>query len=47
MPDDATVAEHVGDAWQALKNDRKAAEYWNRGLHLNPDSKSLRQKLRL
>jgi len=47
MPDDATVAEHVGDAWHALKDERKAVEYWKRGLRVEPANPSLRGKLHL
>lgn len=47
MPDDPTVTEHVGDAWHALGNDRKAADFWRLSLKLKPENKTVREKLGL
>lgn len=42
---DPVVFEHVGDAYQALGNYKKAREFWGEAFKLDPDSESIKGKL--
>jgi len=42
---DPTVAEHIGDVYQALNKNSLAREYWNKALDLNPENEVLKEKL--
>jgi len=43
---DPVVAEHVGDAYEALGDMKNAHIYWKKALELNPDNQSLVEKLK-
>ncbi len=42
---DPVVFEHVGDAYRAIGDFKKAHEFWGKAFQLDPDSQSLREKL--
>ena len=46
MPDDPTILEHLGDAWQALRDDSQACAWWERSYRINANNKTLEEKLR-
>ncbi|MDP2991588.1 MAG: tetratricopeptide repeat protein, partial [Kiritimatiellota bacterium] len=46
VPDDPTILEHLGDAWQALHNESQACVWWERSYRINADNKKLEEKLR-
>jgi tetratricopeptide (TPR) repeat protein len=43
--DDATVYEHIGDTYSALKQTTKALEYWQKSLALDRENKMLAGKI--
>jgi len=43
---DPVVAEHVGDAYEALGDMENAHKYWRKALELNPDNQDLVEKLK-
>lgn len=46
MPDDPTIAEHLGDIHAALGQTPEAMAWWTRGFLKNPDHQALADKLR-
>ncbi len=46
MPDDPTILEHLGDAWQALRNESQALAWWEQSYRVNANNKKLEEKLR-
>ncbi|MBU0715155.1 MAG: tetratricopeptide repeat protein [Verrucomicrobia bacterium] len=46
MPDDPTILEHLGDAWQALHNESQSLAWWERSYRINANNKKLEEKLR-
>lgn len=46
MPDDPTILEHLGDAWQALRDEPQALAWWERSYRINANNKTLAEKLR-
>ncbi|MCX6993090.1 MAG: tetratricopeptide repeat protein [Kiritimatiellaeota bacterium] len=46
MPDDPTIMEHLGDAWQALGSESQACVWWERSYRINANNKNLEEKLR-
>ena len=46
LQSDPTVLEHVGDAYQALKQTADAKIWWRKALQIKPDSKELKDKLK-
>jgi tetratricopeptide (TPR) repeat protein len=45
IDNDPVVFEHVGDAYQALGDFKKAREFWGKAYQLDPNSQSLKEKL--
>ena len=45
IPDDPTIAEHMGDILSALRRDSEAWDWWRHSYRLNKNNKSLRKKL--
>lgn len=43
--DDATVFDHVGDAYAKLNNPAKALEFWQRAVLLEPENKAIAAKV--
>ena len=44
-PDDATVFEHIGDTYQALKDTANALVFWQKAATLDPENKKLGEKI--
>ncbi len=42
---DATVFEHIGDAYSKLNRGPQALDYWQKAVALSPDNKSLSEKI--
>jgi len=42
---DPVIYEHLGDLYIKLNDTKNAVEYYKKGLELNPDSKSLKEKI--
>lgn len=45
MPDDPTIAEHLGDIYAAIGDDGKAVEFWQRALEGDPENAAIKAKL--
>lgn len=45
MPDDATLRDHLGDAYNALGQGEKAGAQWRKALELEPGRESTKRKL--
>jgi tetratricopeptide (TPR) repeat protein len=46
LQSDPTVLEHVGDAYQALKQTADAREWWRKALQIQPENKQVKEKLK-
>ncbi|MDU0459522.1 MAG: tetratricopeptide repeat protein, partial [Geobacteraceae bacterium] len=44
--DDSTIAEHLGDAYAARREFRKALKQYRKALEIDPDRKELADKIR-
>ncbi len=47
MPDDPTIADHMGDVMAALHREDEAIVWWTRALVIDPENKDTGEKLRL
>lgn len=45
LDSDATIFDHLGDAYNAIGQKDQAHEWWQRALELQPDNESLREKI--
>jgi len=45
VPEDPTIAEHLGDVWQQLNKSDKARELYRRALEREPDRQSAQEKI--
>jgi tetratricopeptide (TPR) repeat protein len=42
---DPVILEHIGDVYLALKNPQEAKRYWKKSIEINPDQKSVKDKI--
>jgi tetratricopeptide (TPR) repeat protein len=42
---DSVICEHLGDVYQALKQDNEAKKYWRKALEIEPNQKHILEKL--
>jgi tetratricopeptide (TPR) repeat protein len=45
LDSDATIFDHLGDAYNAIGHKDEAHQWWQRALELQPDNESLREKI--
>jgi predicted negative regulator of RcsB-dependent stress response len=45
VPDDPTIAEHLGDVFHRLNKTDKALELYRRALEMKPENTSVQQKI--
>ena len=46
MPDDPSITDHLGDAYEALQDHELALVYWQESLRLDPDNKAVAAKVK-
>jgi tetratricopeptide (TPR) repeat protein len=46
VSDDSTIAEHLGDVYQARREYKKALSLYRKALEIDPDRKDLSDKIR-
>jgi tetratricopeptide (TPR) repeat protein len=45
LPDDATIADHLGDIHLALDNEEQAIQWWTKAYTLEPTNQAIKEKL--